>query len=90
MFDVTNKLSFEALDKYCSEIRAVAPRSPIVFMGNKIDLPDHQITLEQLRQKAKNFNAISSILTSAKSGEGVQGAFYTLGKALLQSPNPML
>jgi small GTP-binding protein len=88
-FDITNRESFDALEQYCDEIRSVAPNAPIVLMGNKIDLPEHQISLEEVRQKAKKFYVIASTLTSAKSGEGVQEAFAIIGKALLQNPNPM-
>ncbi len=88
-FDVTNRQSFDALDQYCGEIRSAAPKSPIVFIGNKIDLPNHQISLEELRVKAKKYNIIASTFTSARSGEGVVDAFSAIGKALLQDPNPM-
>ncbi len=89
VFDITSRQTFDALDQFCSEIRSVAPESPIVFMGNKIDLPKHLIALEELRQKAEKFNIIASTFTSAKSGEGIQDAFSIIGKNLLQNPNLM-
>jgi Ras-related protein Rab-18 len=90
VFDITKPETFEALDTFYGEIRTVAPSAPVVFIANKIDLPNHRITKDQLLQKAKKFHVVASTLTSAKSGAGIEDAFYTIGKTLIQFPNPML
>ncbi len=90
VFDITNPETFKALDAFYAEIRTVAPNSPVVLMANKIDLPNYRIGKEELLQKAQKLKVVASTIASAKSGEGVEEAFFKLGRSLIQFPNPML
>ncbi len=90
VFDITNRQTFEASDQFSKEIGGVAPDAPIILVANKIDLPNHQVTIEEIRQKTKKYGTTGFSLTSAKSGDGIQGTFLLLGKALLQSPGSLL
>ena len=79
VFDLTNKKSFDNLDKWVQESRnGVGSNIPIVLLGNKSDLPElAAIKDPQIADysKGKNFKWMK---TSAKTGENVEGAFSSI------------
>ena len=50
---------------------------PMVLVANKSDLNSHSVDLQQARDLA-TFYQIPFLVTSAKTGEGADEAFYTL------------
>lgn len=49
----------------------------MVMVGNKCDLPNRDVDMQQARDVARNY-AIPFVETSAKTRMGVDDAFYTL------------
>ena len=49
----------------------------MVLVGNKCDLPPRSVALQQARDIASDYQ-IPFVETSAKTGDGVDRAFYTL------------
>ena len=81
--DLTRSETLIALEKYHAQLSVVSPNIPIVVVGNKEDLTDNiQITKADLHEQAALLNATYTIITSAKTGVGVEQAFFELAKHL--------
>ena len=76
VYDITRKNSFEAVEKWVSDVTAVADKKiTIVLIGNKSDLEDQrQVTKEQGEEKSSKLE-IAFLETSALSGENLEKAF---------------
>ncbi len=85
VFDLTNPASFQHLENWIAEVRAICPKSPFVLVGNKADLPDLKIKEVEFNKKSEQLGASGRILTSAKNGSKVTDAFDVLGRTILTS-----
>ena len=76
VYDITRKNSFESVEKWVSDVTAVADKKiTIVLIGNKSDLEDQrQVTKEQGEEKSGKLE-IAFLETSAFSGENLDKAF---------------
>jgi len=74
VYDVSRRDSFEAVEEFKREILESEPRSEIILVGNKIDLP-RVVTTEEGRAKAGEIGAIGFYETSAKTGQNVREVF---------------
>ncbi|MFX0113662.1 MAG: GTP-binding protein [Candidatus Hodarchaeota archaeon] len=95
VFDVTRQFSFENTPIWIQELwkNNGKGKVPIVLLGNKIDLRNQVpnpietrygkiLSRELSRITSKEGFGIPYIETSAKTGENVDQAFYTLGEAI--------
>lgn len=81
--DVTRKETLESLTDWINVFHSVAQKQPVIFLGNKRDLlDDAEFGAEELEELASKFN-VPFYLTSAKSGESVEKAFYNLGELII-------
>ncbi len=76
--DLTRRDTFEDIESWLAEIKAVAANAPLVLVGNKSDLPNQAITGADIAQKADAIGAVGGITTSAKEGSRVDDAFLML------------
>ncbi len=83
VFNIANRITLRNLEYWVAEIKEVCHDAPIVILGNKSDLLDQKVTILEMQQVAQKLGANDSILTSAKTGLGVQESFIMLGNALL-------
>lgn len=74
VYDVSRRDSYEAVDEFKMEILESEPRSDIILVGNKIDLP-RQVSREEGVKKAEEIGAIGFYETSAKTGQNVREVF---------------
>ena len=76
VYDITRKNSFESVEKWVSDVTAVADKNvTIVLIGNKSDLEDQrQVTKDQGEEKSSKLE-IAFLETSAFSGENLDKAF---------------
>ncbi len=82
VYDVTNPVSFEHLDKWIDEIELnVGRKLPVLVVGNKIDL-ERKVPREKAESYAKDKGYLYSE-TSAKTGEGIVEAFKNLAVKLI-------
>lgn len=85
--DLTRPDTLQNLTSYVRQLRAVAPTSALLVAANKADLNDqHQITPEEVAQVAQTLNT-TSVLTSARTGDGVEELFLMLGRRLVATPS---
>lgn len=85
VYDVTNRESFESIDKnWNQEIKKVCPSIALILVGNKIDLKENRVVSteegEALSQKLK----LTYIETSAKTGENINDAFRMLALQIIK------
>ncbi|NPA75274.1 MAG: GTP-binding protein [Euryarchaeota archaeon] len=85
--DLTRKSTLESLRNYwLPELEKIAPGIPIIYIGNKSDLPNWEITEEELQELASERDA-EYIITSAKTGENVEWAFTKLAEKMVHIKN---
>ena len=86
VYDITNKDSFENVNKWAQEIRENSEDSiPIVLIGNKLDLEEERrINKEQGEEFAKKYcdGGIKFYETSCKTGENVCEAINDLAEQI--------
>jgi small GTP-binding protein len=81
--DITRKTTIQNLPLWVNSIFEEVGPIPLIFLANKADLKEgHQFTLEDLAQFARQYNS-PAFLTSAKSSENVDVAFYKLGESMV-------
>ena len=81
--DLSRPFTLERMELFMGALRKESPRVRVLFIGNKKDLMsslplEMKQTLEELTGKYE----AEYLLTSAKSGEGVEEAFLALGRML--------
>lgn len=88
MFDVCNKRSFEDLDEWLNEIKknSVNQDASIILVGNKIDLNNRNISLEDGSKFAKDNNLIYDE-TSSKEGINIVTVFNKVTKDIINKIN---
>jgi small GTP-binding protein len=91
VYDVTNFLSFEELNLWIEEFhRTVREKTPIILVGNKIDLRESgipSVSTVEGKQKADSLatefdSYVHFVETSAKTGENIDKAFDDLSEVL--------
>lgn len=76
VFDVTNRLSFDSLDRWLKEgNRFGAGNVPVGVCGNKVDLGGKRIVQKAEAESWASSRGFDYFETSASSGQGVNGMF---------------
>jgi small GTP-binding protein len=86
VFDVTRKDTLQTVEKWVEETRRGSgkPDIKMIIVGNKIDLPNRQVSYEEGVALGKKLG-ISYIECSAKTGDMVNDAFEMLALALVKN-----
>ena len=79
VYDITNHDSFVNLKNWLQDVQEYGEKySLLAVVGNKLDLFEKKkVTEDEGKQYADEINAIF-MLTSAKTGDGIEKLFYTL------------
>jgi small GTP-binding protein len=86
VYDVTNRQSFDDMPDWITAFTGVAePNSSIIIVGNKSDLSGVQVPIDQAKSwaAARDYELI---ITSAKTGDGIEQLFHKIGKILVGKP----
>jgi Ras-related protein Rab-21 len=88
VYDITDPDSFVKVRDWVKELRVeCGPDIVLVIVGNKIDLmKDKRVDIEEAKGYAESIGA-SHLLSSAKSGKGVEDIFLEVTKAILTKQN---
>jgi small GTP-binding protein len=82
--DITRKDTLDTLGNWIDDIRKVEPSIPVIILVNKCDLVDQYAfedpDVEALAEKYQTL----FYFTSARSGENVEDAFWTLAKSIMK------
>jgi small GTP-binding protein len=74
--DLTRKETIELIPRLMEDFRKASPKAHVLLAGNKLDLVNMDAdTLEQQAEIASQ-HKLSCFLTSAKSGQNVESAFF--------------
>lgn len=89
VFDITNKQTFDAVEKWVGDIKRYCGEIPIVLIGNKKDLSNVEVTTEdgnQLVEKlSQNWSkSIHFHEASAKEDLGVDNSFQSLARSIFE------
>lgn len=84
VYDVTNRESFKSTSKWVEDVRAERGNEVIIaLVGNKTDLNDkREVSTEEGEQRAKEYNNVMFLETSAKAGHNVMPLFKKIAQAL--------
>lgn len=90
VFDVTTPSSFESVEKWLNEVKTHCVKIPIIIVGNKIDLNNRVVTLEDGKKLAKKISKelgykVPYYETSAKTGETIKKVFNDLVKMMVDN-----
>lgn len=89
VYDITNRKSFEKVDKWIHDIKQYAGEIPIIIIGNKTDLEDQrQVTKSEGEELLKKFQLVWTKPihfreTSAKEAYHVNESFEILASTIL-------
>ena len=91
LYDITNKSSFESVNKWIESIRQVGEEKiSIVLVGNKCDLEkERKISLEEGQAKAAEFD-LPFFESSCKDGINIKDAFVKLSEEIIKKNGPNL
>jgi small GTP-binding protein len=88
VFDITNKKSFENLNKWIEDVKENSPKDcKYIIIGNKSDLSDQRtISTFEIDNFVKEKKS-SYFEVSAKNDEGLNDAFINLSKEIIKDKN---
>jgi len=82
--DVTRRITMDELKGWVKGLFDVTGKIPLVFLGNKSDMPESaEVKKAELEMFAAIYNA-PVLMTSAKTGDGVEKAFEILTERILE------
>ncbi len=80
--DLTRKETIEHISQLYNRFSEISPEAVVLVLGNKLDIfKEDKPTLAALKAKAADFKS-ELMLTSAKTGEGVEQAFLNLSQKI--------
>ncbi len=86
--DLTRRETLDGLLGWIDAVDRVVGPVPVVLALNKADLAGHAAYDRAEARRIADALQADCLLTSAKTGEGVEEAFRSLGEAILQAPLP--
>lgn len=81
--DLTRKETLDSMLNWVDALYAVSPDIPILLLGNKTDLKEQMVVKPEALGRVAAMLAASYVLTSAKTGDGVERGFALLTRKLL-------
>ena len=81
--DLTRRETLSIFERYAQQMRTLNPQTPLVLVGNKVDLlADRGISDTELQSIADSLGTGTFFLTSAKTGAQVDAAFLHLSEII--------
>ncbi|MHA1685687.1 MAG: Rab family GTPase [Candidatus Heimdallarchaeaceae archaeon] len=82
--DASKYETYENLAKWVKSFYEIVGEKPIIFIANKIDLPELEVTEEDMKKLTKKFKHSRYLMTSAKENVGVEQAFYDIVRLMME------
>lgn len=83
VYDVSNKSSFDDVERWCDYVKTERGDDVVmVLVGNKSDLPDRVVSLNDGEELAQKLGFSLFMETSSKNGYGVKNLFKKVAKLL--------
>ena len=80
--DRTRKATLSAVEAYAVQLHAIQPKARIILIANKCDLTEQREVSETDLQKLGTKLGAPLFITSAKTGEQVEEAFFNLASSV--------
>jgi small GTP-binding protein len=85
VYDVTDRSSFESIDKnWYREIKKASPNIVLILVGNKIDLESKRVVSRDEGEALAQNLTLTYVETSAKTGENIDDAFKMLALQIIK------
>jgi small GTP-binding protein len=82
--DATNMITYENLKSWVESFIEVVGVKPIIFLANKCDIPELQVTEEDMKEIVEEHSNAEFLFTSAKDGTNAELAFKNLVRLIVQ------
>lgn len=81
--DITRRETLTIMAEYARQARIINPNIHLVFMCNKTDILDeHAMSVKDVNNVSSTFGDGTYFLSSAKTGEHVEDAFFSLAEKI--------
>ncbi|CAD8091274.1 unnamed protein product [Paramecium sonneborni] len=87
IFDITDRSSFDNLEKWIKDIEQNTQSIIIMLIANKVDLQDQRKVSKQEAAQFAFEHKLAYLETSAKDGTGIQQAFEQLATEIVKLSN---
>ena len=85
LFDLTQVNTFNNIPNWIESVQEkVQDQLPLVIVGNKTDLPDHQVTSDMIKNLSKKYD-VEVFKTSAKNGDESGKPFFRLAEEIIEN-----
>ena len=84
--DITRKKTLNELKGWVDSVINITGKIPIVFLANKCDLDEAEVTFDDLKQAAREYGDYPCFLTSAKDGSNVEEVFEKVARMIIAPP----
>ena len=85
LFDLTQVNTFNNISNWIESVQdKVQDQLPLVIVGNKTDLPDHQVTSDMIKNLSKKYD-VEVFQTSAKNGDESGKPFFRLAEEIIEN-----
>jgi len=79
IYDMTKRKTFDKLNEWIQSYNDARGEGSLMLIGNKSDLKDNiKVNQEEATQFSAQNNMVDLVITSAKTGDNVEQAFYDL------------
>ena len=86
VYDVTNKKSFDNIQKWIQDVQSQSPKTiSIILIGNKIDLDEKRVINYEEGNDFAMKNGFVFTETSAKTGQGVEEIFKKSAEEIIRN-----
>ena len=82
--DASNKESYNNLSSWVESFRKEVGDMPIIFIANKCDLKDLEVTEDDMKKLVKDYKNTEFLFTSAKDGTNAEKAFADLTRLMIE------
>ncbi|MFX1485496.1 MAG: Rab family GTPase [Promethearchaeota archaeon] len=83
VYDITNKNSFDHIDRWFNDVFRHCGRVPCILVGNKADMESKRVIASRDGEELADKLGIKFIETSAKSGLNVSEAFNSIAQMMI-------
>ena len=81
--DASNSESFKNIPSWVESFKKEVGDKPIIFLANKCDLKDQQVTEDDMKQLVKDYSNTEYLYSSAKDGTNAEKAFINLTRLMV-------
>jgi len=82
-YDVSDYATFEQIPEWLRIIRKNAGMIPIILVGNKYDLENHEVDIDTADEYAENSKCLMNVMCSSKLDLNVEPIFSAISKWLI-------